>query len=306
MDKLSTVLDIAKFVCEKIEKAIGVVFDPFGAKKEAVDQFITRIKDENLPPFVEAALISSPRKYIKEYTRQNNILKVAIEELDSRKEQSSVQVNLVSEEVDEEWLSRFFDSAKHISDEGIQLIWGHILANELSNPGSVPKRLINILSYIGPKQAEIFTLLCKYSCLDGSDTIQFIDFDNSREFWTANGIHYSSLLDLQSLGLISYNVSDDNCIVYPLSNMPKDTTITKTYTYFNHSVIIKTVKHSELTTEITVKIGKVIFTDAGEALFKAINKEYDSKALNHIVDILKKQDFDVEITPLEEWQNGII
>lgn len=300
MGELSTVLDTAKFVCEKIEKAIGVVFDPFGAKKEAVDQFITRIKDENLPPFVEAALISSPRKYIKEYTRQNNILKVAIEELDSRKEQSSVQVNLVCEEVDEEWLSRFFDSAKHISDEDIQLIWGHILANELSSPGSVPKRLIDILSYIEPKQAEIFTLLCKYSCLEGSNAIPFIDFNDSREYWTANGIQYSSLLDLQSLGLISYNVSNDNCMVYPVSNIPKDTTVKKTYTYFNHSVIIKTVKHSELTTEIKVNVGKVIFTDAGEALFKAINKEYDQKALDHIVGILEKQGFTVEIAPLEE------
>ena len=294
MGELSTVLDMAKFVCEKIEKAIGVVFDPFGTKKEAVDQFIAKVKDENLSPFVEAALISSPRKYIKEYTRQNNILRLAIEELNSRKEQPNVRANLETKEVDEEWLSRFFDSAKHVSNEDLQLIWGHILANELSDPGSVPKRLISILPLIEKKHAEAFMTVCQNSLSEKSLIIPVVDI--STDYWKQRNLTLDLLLDLQSLGLISYSDLGDYSYINKLSD---DDTIENLFfqcSYSNHTIVIKPTNLKEHQREMELVVGSVCFTSAGLALLKAINVEFNTDSLNNIISTIKKKNPGCKIT----------
>lgn len=57
--------------------------------------------------------------------------------------------------VNEEWLDRFMDSAKFVSQEEIQIIWGKILAKDLKNR-KTPTSMIRILSEITPELALVF------------------------------------------------------------------------------------------------------------------------------------------------------
>ena len=212
MENLSiNIADLTKIVCEKIEKAVGFIYDPFGNKHESRQQLVSRIKSLNLPPLEEAALISKANKIIKEYINQNDILQIALDNLNLRqtKEQQKMY------EMDDDFLSRFFDSAKHISNDEAKLIWGHILSKEIQSPGSISKQLIHILSTIEPKHAELFSVLCKYTLVYSNkihkdlyeyDVIPFIDINESTlDYWALHNVTYKSLRDLQSKGLIFFN-----------------------------------------------------------------------------------------------------
>ena len=50
------------------------------------------------------------------------------------------ELKVSKEPVDEDWVSRFFDSVSCVSEKEMQLIWGKILAGEIKEPGSFSMR----------------------------------------------------------------------------------------------------------------------------------------------------------------------
>lgn len=281
-------VDLTKYICEKIEKAVGFVFDPYGSKMESRKQLISRIKSQNLPPLEEAALISKVNKVIKEYVNQNDILQIALEDLNFQQKLETPKLD----SVDDEFLSRFFESAKHVSNEDFKLIWGHILANKLKNPNSVSKRLIQILSIIEPYEAEIFTEICKYSLLCSGEPILFIDENDSHPYWVRKNISLDHLLNLQSIGLIvisSYNYSiREN----DYTGIPLDFQYEFVYSNYKINVALEKDKVSEEKI-FDITCGNVAFTKAGVELFKVINTEYSDDALTHIMEYIRKQGLSV-------------
>lgn len=65
------------------------------------------------------------------------------------------------EEVDEEWLNRFFQIAENITNEEMGILWGKILADEIERPNSYSIRTLEILRNLTSKEAHIFTKLIK-------------------------------------------------------------------------------------------------------------------------------------------------
>lgn len=308
MENLSiNIADLTKIVCEKIEKAVGFIYDPFGNKHESRQQLVSRIKSLNLPPLEEAALISKANKIIKEYINQNDILQIALDNLNLRqtKEQQKMY------EMDDDFLSRFFDSAKHISNDEAKLIWGHILSKEIQSPGSISKQLIHILSTIEPKHAELFSVLCKYTLVYSNkihkdlyeyDVIPFIDINESTlDYWALHNVTYKSLRDLQSKGLIFFNEEGEYNIYYDgyISSGDRFNFI---FEYYGDKIEVKSNKvfiplDDVPIKNINVKNGKVIYTDLGISLMKAIDIDVDfntkSMCLPHIMQYVKSQGFQV-------------
>lgn len=290
MGELSTnEVDLIKFAGEKIEKATGFIFDPYGAKRESRQQLVSRIKSLNLPPLEEAALISKVRKIIKEYINQNDIIQIALDNLNSRQMQEPPKFD----DVDDEFLSRFFESAKHVSNDEVKLIWGRILANELSSPNSIPKHLIHILSIIKSEQAEAFMTICKYCLSDQKKLFPFIDYHRANEYWSTHNLLLEDMLDLQTLGLITVDVSD---IYYIINN---HIISSKSNSLFNviyeHSDYIISIQaeqgHMINKNEMHIHNGNIVFTDAGLALANVVNIEYSDEALEHIMDYIRSQGF---------------
>lgn len=283
-------VDLTKFICEKIEKAVGFVFDPYGLKNESRKQLISRIKSENLPPLEEAALISRVNKIIKEYINQNDILQIALDDINSQQKPETPKFD----SVDDEFLSRFFDSAKHVSSEEFKLIWGRILANELKNPNSISKRLIQILSIIEPHQAKIFTEICKYSFFYEGKYIPFIDFSNSPSYWAYQNITLDTLLNLQSIGLITLSSDDYKMQLEGASPTETSPFFQGEFVYFNYLISLL-LKKDKMTDEkkVVVRFGNVMFTDAGAELFKVIDTKYSDDVLSHILIYLYSQGFSI-------------
>lgn len=161
-----------------IEKAVlkpfGILSDNLTAPlednrelhKNALQSYIDNInKQEDLSPLMKAAFIDNARKTLKEYCNKRDIVQLAIEKLGDNTDDITAP--------SEEWLSRFFEEAKHVSKREIQEIWARILAGELQEPDSIPIRLLRVVAEMDKEQAETFSRICNYTVL----VYNKIDFD---------------------------------------------------------------------------------------------------------------------------------
>lgn len=145
---------VIKFL-DMIQDAIGWMVAPHGERKdfnEALEIYKKSIEeDEKLDGKLKAAKISSARKELKQYINQSKIIANAIEDLDQN----------AKLEVEDDWLSYFFDYAQNISDESVQKIWARILAEHCNGDTSIKRMLIHTLSLLDAESAKAFGNLCR-------------------------------------------------------------------------------------------------------------------------------------------------
>jgi len=71
-----------------------------------------------------------------------------------------------TEEVDEDWYTRFFETIEDISDEQLQSLWARILAGEVLKPRTYTYRLLTVLRNISKNELEIILKIAPLVCGD--------------------------------------------------------------------------------------------------------------------------------------------
>lgn len=191
---------------DKISDVIGAIFPFWGIKKTAVETYIEDIKKSDLSPESKMMAISNVRKTYKYLKNQITIGQIARNVAPQKTDFSS------DSKVDEEWLERFMDSAKFVSDNQVQIIWGNILAKEFEKPGSTPPSITRILTEITPSYAAIFQTLCSLSTIiimmDSSSKPHsyqsVIILPPEYDYLSEYNVTFSTLNELHTLGLIKY------------------------------------------------------------------------------------------------------
>ncbi|MET0017154.1 DUF2806 domain-containing protein [Oscillibacter sp.] len=253
--------DVGKHLIDKIGSAVGFCVMTGKRKdfEQANESYINDIKEnKSLSPLEKAAYISCSRETIKKYCNQAGIVAKALNE---------IQGDAHPEDIDDEWLSRFMDSAKHVSNREIQLMWGKLLANECATPGTVPKVLISILTNLDTSLAKTFSVIsnCRVRFFTGSNHAVKLVFpwDNTKPY--IGGVDFMALKNLDSLGLISFDPS--NAYVLKSDAERAD--------YFDG----KQVKiHGN-----GLKIGNVLLTQAGISLANTISFERIDSYWNAVI-----------------------
>lgn len=212
-------------IIDKISNAVGYIIKTKG-KNEDLDkalEYLTKNIEENpnIPVLAKTALIADRRKMLKEYCNKQDILDIAIQNLDQ---------NADADNLDPDWLNEFFEKAGMINDEQIKLLFGKLLA-EACNGKQVSKSLIYKLFIMDKEIAEAFVELCKYRVeFEAYDVennlvdrdIQFLYFSDHIG-WDENYPLESNLLELETLGLISqgtyYNIYDNTKRVIPIKKV---------------------------------------------------------------------------------------
>lgn len=145
---------VIKFL-DMIQDAVGWMITPHGERKDFEEALVVYKKtiedDETLNGIVKATKLSSSRKELKQYINQGKIIAYTIEELAQN----------AKLEVEDDWLSYFFDYAKNISDESVQKIWARILAEHCNGDTSIKRMLIHTLSLLDAESALAFGNLCR-------------------------------------------------------------------------------------------------------------------------------------------------
>lgn len=261
-----TAVDLLKTenVMNKATGLMGKLLPYIGLEKKAVDLYIEEIEKSNMSPEVKAFYILNTKKTFKQLKNQKNIADIAIS---NSKEKTDFSED---SSINEEWLDRFMDSARFVSSEEMQLIWGKILANEFEKPGSTPPNMTRILSEITPNIAKAFRLICSMVVWiiplrdDGNCEEPFkkiiVPYSDNQDTFRGFGLSFDMLNELETLGLLKF----DAIAGYKMQGIPYKKMLLCSG---NKNIdVIEEHKEGEIPS------GNVLLTSAGMALLSIIEE----------------------------------
>ncbi len=264
----------ASILIEKISDAIGGIAKPWQiqrvANAEAQADLIRAEAQIKIGDIEHRAL---QRMINEEAKKQRNIENIADAAACKLTDQSH------PEELDDDWISFFFEKCKSISDEKIQEIWARLLAKESDDIGSFSKQTIDILSKMGNSDIRLIEKIYNFNIGN-----LFIYINSSEdEICKAHGINFSNLCDLESLGIIQFNLISG--YILKVKNLDLS---------FNH--FGKNIKCSNAYENWNLSIGCVMLTRSGREIERLVSTTPNDDIFNYVVENIKKTGINVEIS----------
>jgi Protein of unknown function (DUF2806) len=135
----------------------------------------------------------------KQENREKVIEGVAIELKNSPPERDA------DAEIEDDWLTQFWNVAEKISRDEVRLFFGRLLAKEVAQPGTISPLTLRVLSTLTPHVAKRFEHFCRLSIREDNDV--FVIHPNVFPFQKIGpldsfGVTYEDLYDLESFGLL--------------------------------------------------------------------------------------------------------
>ena len=132
-----------------------------------------------------------------EEQRQQNIESVASQAAEKLPE------NVSEESVKPDWIARFIESVKDVSDKTMQSLWSSILAGEVEMPGQTSLRTLDVLKNLSQQDAQDFERILQFS-ISGKWVYYPVSLGSSRnDEEVANRIvPYRTKMHIDECGLI--------------------------------------------------------------------------------------------------------
>lgn len=264
----------------KLYKAIANICPFWEMKHEAATNFVDEIEKSNLPITTKAFAIANAKKILKYVSRQMSIAQIA--------QQIAKEGTDFSEDssVNDEWLERFMDSAKFVSEEEVQILWANILAKEFEEPNSTPPSVIRILSEITPQYAKAFNAICNLAVaisvvdIEGNiyDAEEVVIVPPNCEYLKQYGINFYVLNELQILGLIQYHALGDFIARFDNTKFTK-----VNLKYGIQSATVIKYENNKF------PVGTVILTSAGEAIGRFSDHASILGHFDEVCDFMKRR-----------------
>ena len=225
------------------------------ANKSIIEEIANR---QDIDPIERAAIVSHYKKIVKEYKNQVDIMRMAVKHLNP---------DFKPKEVNNDWITFFFNKVKDVTEDYMKEIWGKILAGEFNKPNTYTKQLLHTMSIMDSKIAKRFQKI-RSSCFYSSPYMYaFIyrtngnDIKNIKKYEKMK-IFINDFRELDSLGLIQYRFSDFHSWI--IKN--------KVFDYGNKRIKFNTDKKS-------IELGNVALTSVGKQLCRIVPMEYDDTIL---------------------------
>lgn len=187
----------ATVLIEKISDAVGGIAKPWQirrvAKAQAEADKIKAIAHIEIDELQRRAL---QRFVAEEAKKQSNIEEITAKALPQVKDDAK------PENIEDDWITNFFDKCRLISDDEMQALWSKVLAGEANAPGTYSKRTINFLGSLDKSDAFLFQTLCGFAWFFG-DVVPII-YDVEADIYTKHSINFNALKHLDEIGLLSF------------------------------------------------------------------------------------------------------
>lgn len=237
----------ANTLIKKISDAIGGIFKPYQIRRVAqAEAEAEKIKAVTQIEITELQHRAIQRFFIEEAKKQDNIESITSKALPMLEENSKPN------EIEDDWITNFFDKCRLISDNEMQVIWSKILAGESNSPGKYSKRTIDMLSSMDKTDADLFTKLCNFS-ININELCPLV-YEPNDNIYQSNGIYFGALTHLESIGLIRF----DNLAGFLRTDLKQSGYIK----YFSEKVWIELSKPKDN----QMDFGKVMLTNVGNQL----------------------------------------
>jgi hypothetical protein len=267
----------ATVLIEKVSDLVGGAFRPSQivrvAKAEAKAALITAESQVEITDLQRRAL---QRFLLEEGKKQQNMEDITQLALPELKDDSK------PEEMDDDWVTNFFDKCRLVADEEMQGLWSRILAGEANSPGTYSKRTVNLLSSLDKGDAELFTRLCGFGWLI-LDLVPLI-LDERHNIYNQQGINFDALIHLESIGLIQFGYGTG----FAQEDLPPSFEVF----YYETSVHLE----MPVPSDNTMRIGKVLLTKAGHELALICGSRPVVGFLEYMTDEWKKSNYIMEVT----------
>jgi hypothetical protein len=268
----------ATVLIEKISDAIGGIFRPRQirriAQAEADAEQIRTVSEIEVSQLQRRAML---RFFTEEAKKQDNIESITEKALPSLEEAAKPQ------DVEDDWITNFFDKCRLISDDEMQTLWSKVLAGQANTPGRFSKRTVNLLSSLDKFDAELFTSLCSFGWVCGVGVYPLI-YDLSASICKEAGVWFASLKHLDEIGLISF----DPVGGYALGNQPKTVTIS----YYGQQFGLEFPGEPG-----TLDLGMVLLSKAGGELFSISGSQPRPGFKEYVIE--KWQGLAYKVTPID-------
>lgn len=270
----------ATVLIEKISDAVGGIYKPYQirriAKAEAEAEKIRALADIEIKDLQQRALV---RFVAEETKKQANIEAITAKSISDLKDDAR------PENIEDDWISNFFEKCRLISDKEMQSLWAKVLAGEANNPSTYSKRTVNFIYSIDKLDAKLFTSLCSYGWFLGN--IIPLIYDVQDEIYTKNGITFNSLKHLDGIGLISFG----SLAGFRRTNLPETIKIF----YYGTPINIR-FKNQE---NNDFDIGKVLLSRVGQELAPISG----SKPIPEFFDYVLKKWTKMGLIIFSDWPN---
>ncbi len=214
------------------------------------------------------------KKLIKQQKRCKNI---------ADKAKQFIENSAQTEKITEDWLEFFFDKARLVVNEDMQLIWAKLLAEEANNPGSINPSLLHAISIMRYDEAEFFCNICRFALKEfKKDDIHLLIFiSTNRVAYSDSNITPSKLKALERLGLIECDFDKEYIF-----------TGKKIFSSGNRVITV----YGDPENNKKIKAGNVKFTYDGATLYSLIDsnyKKYRTDIFNFTISKFKKRNCNV-------------
>ena len=237
----------ATVLVEKISDAIGGIFKPWQIRRVArAEGEAERIKAVSQIEISKLQRRALQRFIVEEAKKQTNIESITAKAL------PNVEQNAQPQNMEDDWITNFFDKCRLISNEEMQILWSKVLAGEANSPGTFSKRTVNFLGSLDMYDATLFHSLCRFSWI--TEGLTPLIYNESTEIYNKYGLDFVSLKHLDAIGLLSL----ESTTGYLLTELPKKITIT----YYGKPLIIEFGNEKEN----EFNIGHVILSKIGQEL----------------------------------------
>lgn len=244
---LGDVSKLGELLIEKISSALGGAVAPYQKKRMAkADAEVAMIAAQSEIQITALQRRAMHRWVEEEAQKQANIESITEKALPEIQEAANPQ------EMENDWVSNFFDKSRIVSDTQMQELWSKVLAGEANKPGTFSKKTVNLLSDLDKSDAELFSKLCGFSWVVAGPTP--LVFDENAEIYVRNGIKFTDLTHLESIGLVNFNSLSG----FRHTNIPNKFVVS----YAGVPLILEIPSGSEN----AIDIGKVLFTRAGSEI----------------------------------------
>jgi hypothetical protein len=237
----------ATVLVEKISEAIGGIFRPYQirrvAQAEAEAEKIRVVAEIEVTDLQRRAMV---RVFAEEAKKQVNIESITSKALPAIDETASPQ------DMEDDWITNFFDKCRLISDDEMQVLWSKVLAGEANSPGRYSKRTVNFLASLDKADAEMFRNLCSFGWVMGD--FDPLIYDPEGPIYVEAAITFDSLKHLDQIGLISF----ESLSGYRRMRFPQKIVVA----YYGALVEIKFA----LPTDNQLEIGQALLSKVGHEL----------------------------------------
>ena len=228
----------------------------------------------------ELATAVSNRDFSDSLRKEANVAKSVLiaEDILSQDQQEPSE-----QSVEDDWIFSWRESAGRVSSSELQDIWGRILAGEIKQPGTYSMRTLEFLKGLSKSEAELISKAAKFVI---GDRI----YRKKDDFLEKEGLHFSHLLFLQDIGVLSgvesvglnttYNSFEPDRYFRPLVASNK----------------IMLIEHDD--PNKTVKAEVYLLTQVGIEVLKLASFQVDNKYLYSVAEDYVRKGFKVK---LADW-----